>query len=152
MRGTFSGIPIIRIIVYWGLYQGPLFRRNCPLKVLGRVTGLGAYGVNRGGTQVPTATAQVLYLPRKAHHHSWKNAHDQWFYVKVSATGHPVYTPTNASTELYTFTKTRNSMLRHLCYSPRSLYWSLKSHTKSTHLRSPQKKRQNKATPGLILG
>ena len=24
IRGTFLGVPIIRIIVYWGLYWGPL--------------------------------------------------------------------------------------------------------------------------------
>ena len=29
IRGTILGVPIIRTIVYWGLYWGPLFLGNC---------------------------------------------------------------------------------------------------------------------------
>ena len=29
--GYFLGVPIIRIIVYWGLYWGPLILRNYPI-------------------------------------------------------------------------------------------------------------------------
>ena len=28
IRGTFLGVPIIRTIVFWGLYWGPLILRN----------------------------------------------------------------------------------------------------------------------------
>ena len=28
LRGTLLGVPIIRIIVYWGLYWGPLIQGN----------------------------------------------------------------------------------------------------------------------------
>ena len=28
-RGTILGVPIIRTIVYWGLYWGPLILGNC---------------------------------------------------------------------------------------------------------------------------
>ena len=28
IRGTISGVPIIRIIIYWGLYWGPLILGN----------------------------------------------------------------------------------------------------------------------------
>ena len=28
MRGTFLGVPIIRTIIYWGLYWGPLIQGN----------------------------------------------------------------------------------------------------------------------------
>ena len=28
IRGTNSGVPIIRIIIYWGLYWGPLILGN----------------------------------------------------------------------------------------------------------------------------
>ena len=30
--GTFLGVPIIRIIIYWGLYWGPLILRNYHMK------------------------------------------------------------------------------------------------------------------------
>ena len=28
IRGTILGVPITRIIIYWGLYWGPLFRET----------------------------------------------------------------------------------------------------------------------------
>ena len=32
IRGTLLGVPIIRVIVYWGLYWGPLFRETTILE------------------------------------------------------------------------------------------------------------------------
>ena len=29
IRGTILGVPIIRTVVYWGLYWGPSFLGNC---------------------------------------------------------------------------------------------------------------------------
>ena len=42
IRGTFSGVPIVRIIVYWGLYWGPL---------IGGIyhVGLGTWGLQQLG-------------------------------------------------------------------------------------------------------
>ena len=34
IRGTFLGVPIIRIIIYWGLYWGPLILGNYHISLL----------------------------------------------------------------------------------------------------------------------
>ena len=42
IRGTLLGVPIIRIIVFWGLYLGPLILGNYQIKKLQGINGLNA--------------------------------------------------------------------------------------------------------------
>ena len=44
IRGTFLGVPIIGIIIYWGLYWGPLILGNYHIGLY-RDKGLGFWGV-----------------------------------------------------------------------------------------------------------
>ena len=55
IRGSFLGVPIIRTIVFWGLYWGPPFLGNSHLE-LGQVCtssyeAFGARGMSRGNSR-----------------------------------------------------------------------------------------------------
>ena len=55
VRGTFFGVPIMRITIFWGLYWGPLILGNYQLKNLWG--GRGAWGLGLG---VPTSYSYTL--------------------------------------------------------------------------------------------
>ena len=54
--GTFLGVPIIRILVYWGLYWGPLILGNYNLGYVVQVLGLML--VNLTGTSITVWLSQ----------------------------------------------------------------------------------------------
>ena len=54
IRGTLLGVPITRIIVFWGLYWGPLVLGNCHFlpQVAEGLLGLGLQCSNRNNRNV----------------------------------------------------------------------------------------------------
>ena len=47
IRGTFLGVPIIRAIVFWGLYRGPLVLGNYHIRLSSVHLRLGSVGLIR---------------------------------------------------------------------------------------------------------